>query len=168
MKNLLMAGLLGGLVSLGSCTANNGGAFSKGKEAQAQRVEFLKLKGDWEITSVDYNKNYRVKPFDSGADAQCFVGSHWKLTPNNYTGSYTLAGGGACPTITQPISFEVVNGTEFKFKHLAEGTKAKSVTSGYSLNLVSQTDNNFVLEQNIPSNGEIVKVSYNFQKIATK
>ena len=29
---------------------------------------------------------YKIKPFDEGADAQCFVGSHWRLIPNNYSG----------------------------------------------------------------------------------
>ena len=51
------------------------------------------IKGNWEISSVDYDKNYRVKPFDEGADAQCWVGSQWKLVPNNYTGTYSINGG---------------------------------------------------------------------------
>ena len=141
---------------------------STAKTAQANKAEFLHLKGDWEITSVDYDSNYKVKPFDEGADAQCFVGSHWRLIPNNWTGSYTLNGGGECPSVIQPIKFEVVNGNEFKFKKLMEGSKAKAVTAGYSLNLVSQTNDNFTLEQNIPSNGENVRVVYNFSRTGMK
>ena len=135
---------------------------STAKTAQSNKAEFLKLKGNWEIASVDYDKNFKVKPFDEGADAQCFVGSQWKLIPNNWTGSYTLNGGGACPSVIQPIKFEVVNGNEFKFKKLLEGSKAKAVTVGYSLNLVSQTADGFSLEQNIPSDGENVRIVYNF------
>ena len=159
MKNLLLTGILGAGI-LASC--------STAKTAQANRAEFLKLKGDWEITSVDYDKAYRVKPFDEGADAQCFVGSHWRLIPNNYSGSYVLNGGGSCPSVTQPIKFEVVNGNEFKFKKLLEGSKAKAVVSGYSLQLENQSTDQFSLVQNIPSNGENVRVVYNFQRTGMK
>lgn len=159
MKNLLLAGIIGAAMSVSCSTA---------KTAQENKAEFLKLKGDWQITSVNYDKNYKVKPFDEGADAQCFVGSHWKLIPNNWTGSYTLNGGGDCPSVMQPIKFEVVNGNEFKFKKLQEGSKAKAVTAGYSLNLISQTADQFSLEQNIPSDGENVRVVYNFQKTGMK
>lgn len=155
MKNILLAGILGAALTVSCSTA---------KTAQSNRAEFLQLKGDWQITSVDYDKNFSVKPFDEGADAQCFVGSQWKLIPNNYSGSYTLNGGSDCPSVMQPIKFEVVNGNEFKFKKLMEGTKAKAVTSGYSLNLVSQSANTFSLEQNIPANGQNVRVVYNFSK----
>ena len=153
MKNLLLAGILGAAISVSCSTA---------KTAQSNKAEFLKLKGNWEIASVDYDKNFKVKPFDEGADAQCFVGSQWKLIPNNWTGSYALNGGGECPSVIQPIKFEVVNGNEFKFKKLLEGSKAKAVTVGYSLNLVSQTADGFSLEQNIPSDGENVRIVYNF------
>lgn len=153
MKNLLLAGILGAAISVSCSTA---------KTAQSNKAEFLKLKGNWEIASVDYDKNFKVKPFDEGADAQCFVGSQWKLIPNNWTGSYALNGGGDCPSVIQPIKFEVVNGNEFKFKKLLEGSKAKAVTVGYSLNLVSQTADGFSLEQNIPSDGENVRIVYNF------
>lgn len=159
MKNLLLAGIFGAAMTISCSTA---------KTAQADRAEFLKMKGDWEITSVNYDKNYKVKPFDEGADAQCFVGSHWRLIPNNWSGSYTMNGGGDCPSVIQPIKFEVTNGNEFKFKKMLEGSKAKSVTVGYSLNLISQTTDSFSLEQNIPSNGENVRVVYNFSRTGMK
>lgn len=156
MKNIILAGIFGTAI-LASC--------STAKTAQSNKAEFLKLKGDWQITSVDYDKNYSVKPFDEGADAQCFVGSQWKLVPNNYTGSYTVNGGGSCPSIVQPIKFEVVNGSEFKFKKVVDGTKAKQNISGYSLRLVNQSDSSFSLEQNIPTTSETVRVVYNFTKV---
>ena len=156
MKNIILAGIFGTAI-LASC--------STAKTAQSNKAEFLKLKGNWEISSVDYDKNYSVKPFDEGADAQCFVGSQWKLVPNNYTGSYTVNGGGSCPSIVQPIKFEVVNGSEFKFKKIVDGTKAKQNISGYSLRLANQSESNFSLEQNIPTSNETVRVVYNFTKV---
>ncbi|KIA88338.1 lipocalin family protein [Kaistella jeonii] len=162
MKNLLLVGILGVVMSVSCSTVKTA------KTAQTDRVEFLKLKGDWEVTSIDYDKNFKVKPFDEGADAKCFVGSHWRLIPNNYSGSYTLSGGGACPSVIQPIKFEVVNGTEFKFKKLMEGSKAKAVTVGYSLNLISQTTDSFSLEQNVPSGSDNVRIVYNFARTGMK
>ena len=162
MKNLLLAGIVGAIMSVSCSTVKTA------KTAQSDRVEFLKLKGDWEVTSVDYDKNFKVKPFDEGADAKCFVGSQWRLIPNNYSGSYTLSGGGACPSVIQPIKFEVVNGTEFKFKKLLEGSKAKAVTVGYSLNLISQTTDSFSLEQNVPSGSDNVRIVYNFARTGMK
>ena len=158
MKNLLIAGIIGATISV-SCSTT-------AKTAQANRAEFLKLKGNWEISSVNYDKNYRVKPFDEGADAQCWVGSQWKLVPNNYTGTYSINGGSDCPSVTQPIKFEVLNATQFQFKKIADGTKAKQNVSGYTLNLINQSDSQFSLEQNIPSGGENVRVVYNFQKVS--
>ena len=159
MKNLLLAGIIGAALTVSCSTA---------KTAQSNKAEFSKLKGDWQITSVNYDNNFKVKPFDEGADAQCFVGSHWRLIPNNWTGSYTIDGKGNCPSVIQPIKFEVVNGNEFKFKKMLEGSKAKSVTMGYSLNLTSQTTDQFTLEQNIPSNGENVRVVYNCERTSMK
>lgn len=155
MKNILLAGLVG-LMFATSC--------STAKTAQENRKEFLKLKGTWQITSVDYDKGFKVKPFDEGADAQCWVGSQWKLVPNNWTGSYTLNGGGDCPSVSQPIKFEVINGTQFQFKKIAEGTKAKQNTAGYMLGLVSQTDTNFSLSDNVGG----TRIVYNFQKVSDK
>ncbi len=159
MKKVLLTGILGTAVLMSCSTA---------KTAQSNRADFLKMKGDWEITSVNYDRNYKVKPFDEGADAQCFVGSQWRLIPNNWSGSYTLTGGGACPSVVQPIKFEVVNGNEFRFKKMLEGSKAKAVTEGYSLNLVSQTADQFSLEQNVPANGEMVRIVYNFERTSMK
>ena len=157
MKNFLLAGIVGAALSVSCSTA---------KTAQNNRAEFLKLKGDWQITSVNYDHNYKVKPFDEGADAQCWVGSQWKLVPNNWTGSYSINGSGDCPSVTQPIKFEVINGTQFQFKKIADGTKAKQNLAGYTLNLLSQGETSFSLEQNIPSGGENVRIVYNFEKIS--
>lgn len=161
MKNLLLAGIIGVSLTAASCAG-----VKNAQNSQSLKKEFLQLKGDWQITSVDYDKNFKVKPFDEGADAQCFVGSTWKLVPNNYTGTYSINGGGDCPSVVQPIKFEVVNGNQFQFKKLIAGSKAKAVTTGYALSLVGQTADTFTLEQNIPSDGENVRIVYNFSKLS--
>lgn len=164
MKKLLLAGMLGTALFAVSCSGVN-----NAKTAQTQRSEFLKMKGDWQIVSVNYDKNFKVKPFDDGVDAQCFVGSHWRLIPNNWTGAYTLNGGGTCGTgFTQPIKIDVVSGNTFNFKKIADGTKAKQNTAGYTLTLVNQSTDQFSLEQNIPFDGENVRVVYNFERTGMK
>lgn len=155
MKKILLAGILG-TTFLVSC--------STAKQAQASRDDFYKLKGNWEVTSVDYEKGYKIKPFDEGADAQCFVGSQWNLIPNNNTGSYSLSGGGDCPTVTRAIKFDVSKDKEFSFKVIDAGVKAKNVTAGYVLDFQNQTPTSFTLVQNVPFEGKILKVYYNFTK----
>lgn len=146
------------LFTITSCSA-----VKSGKMAQNERAEFLQLKGDWEVTSIDYDKSFKVKPFDENADVSCFIGSHWRFIPNNYTGSYSLKGGGNCPSVTQPIKIDMQNG-QFMFKKLVDGVKAKNVTSGYSLDLMNQSADQFSLQQNVPFDGTYVKVTYNFQR----
>ena len=155
MKKILLAGILG-TTFLVSC--------STAKQAQASRDDFYKLKGNWEVTSVDYEKGYKIKPFDEGADAQCFIGSQWNLIPNNNTGSYSLSGGGACPTVTRAIKFDVNSEKQFSFKVIDAGVKAKNVTAGYVLDFQNQTPTTFTLVQNVPFEGKILKVYYNFTK----
>lgn len=159
MKKLVLTGLIGvSLLNL-SCSSTK-----KAGEAQQTRAEVLKLKGTWQIVSVDYDKQYKIKPFDEGADAQCFVGSQWNLIPNNYTGSYMLSGGSNCPTVTQPIKFDIKNNV-FSFKKIADGTKAKQNTMGYVLNYIGNSADSFSLEQNVPFDGQTIRVVYNFQRV---
>lgn len=155
MKNLIFAGIIGAAMTVSCSTA---------KTAQANRAEFLKMKGNWQITNVDYDKSFRIKPFDEGADAQCFVGSTWTLIPNNYTGSYSLNGGGDCPTRIQPIKFEVLSGNTFKFKKILDGQKAKQNETGYQMTLVNQSADQFVLQQNVMFEGQNIPVTYTFQR----
>ena len=155
MKKVLLTGIIGTLFAV-SCSSAN--------QAQNARADFMKLKGSWEISSVDYDKQYKIKPFDEGADAQCFVGSQWNLIPNNNTGSYALAGGGDCPTVTRAIKFDVSKDKEFSFKVIDAGVKAKNVTAGYVLDFQNQTPTSFTLVQNVPFEGKILKVYYNFTK----
>ncbi|WP_346986165.1 hypothetical protein [Chryseobacterium sp. POE27] len=164
MKKLLFTGMLGASLFAVSCSG-----VKNAQTAQSQRSEFLKMKGDWQIVSINYDKQFKIKPFDDGIDAQCFVGSHWRLIPNNWTGAYTVSGGGTCGGgYTQPIKIDVVSGNTFNFKKIADGTKAKQNTAGYTLTLTNQMTDQFSLEQNIPFDGENVRVVYNFERTGMK
>lgn len=154
MKNLLITAVAWMFI-LVSCTSAN--------QKMKANAEDLKFKGDWEITNVTYEKGYKVKSFDE-ADAQCFIGSHWRLISNNNSGAYTINGGGNCPSLTQPIKFEVTKNNEFKFKKLLSNVKAKNITSGYILQVERQDADHFTLVQDVEFEGKTLKVYYKFAR----
>ncbi|MFC6269555.1 lipocalin family protein [Frigoriflavimonas asaccharolytica] len=162
MKKYLLSGIIA-VSFLTSCAT-----VKKAETKQEDRKEFLAMKGEWEITSIDYAKGLKIKPFDENIDANCFVGSHWTLIPNNYTGSYTINSKGNCPSIIQPIKFEVENGNTFLFKKIMAGEKAKNNVVGYQMTLISQSTDQFSLQSSIPFEGETVNVVYNFQRTGMK
>ncbi len=154
-KIFLSVGIAGMMFSV-SCNSIN--------KMNVDDAKTTKFKGDWEITSINYEKGYKVKPFDEGADSQCFIGSHWRLIPNNYSGAYTLKGGGSCPVKTQAIKFEITKDNEFKFKKIEAVVKAKNITSGYILQVEKQDVDHFTLVQDVPFEGKILKVYYSFAR----
>lgn len=166
MKKILFACSLG-IATLGlitSCSSKN----TATNQTRTADTSLYKLKGEWQVTSVNYdNKKFKVKPFDEGAEAKCFEGSIWKLIPNNNSGSYSLLGGASCPSVTQAIKFEVTKNKEFRFKKLVQNVKAKNVVEGYVLQLENHQENSFTLVQNVPFEGEIIKVYYQFEKLST-
>ena len=126
------------------------------------------MKGKWQISYIIYDdKKFKIKPFDEGIDIKCFEKSIWKLVPNNDSGSYTVIGDDNCPSITQNIIFEITKNKEFRFKKLIQNVKAKNIIDGYVLQLENYQENSFTLVQNIPFEGEILKIYYNFEKLSS-
>lgn len=160
MRKLFFLGILGSALVATSCSSNKTGV-SAG-QAQALRSDVMKLKGQWDISTVDYDRNYSVKPFDEGANMSCFVGSSWTLVPNNYTGSYTLHGENGCPSKVQAITFSVDKNSVVSMKKVGEGDKAKRVLQGYNLILENPTENSFTLLQSVNADGNRVDIRYNF------
>ena len=156
-KFLLTAGL--GVLFLTACKSQ--GSATQGSHTLTN----YDLKGEWVVSSVDYDKKFKIKPFHENADAQCFVGGTWKLIPNNYSGSYSLNGKGNCPMVTQAIKFEVTKNKEFRFKKLQDNVKAKKITEGYVLQLENQQKDSFTLTQSVAFEGEVIKVYYQFQRV---
>lgn len=159
MRKLIFLGMIGSVLLTTSCSSKNG--VSAG-EAQTLRSDVMKLKGQWDISNIDYDKNYSVKPFDEGASINCFVGSSWTLIPNNYTGTYTLHGENGCPSKIQPITFSVDKNSVVSLKKVGEGEKAKRVLSGYKLMLENATANSFTLVQSVSADGKPMDIRYNF------
>lgn len=152
----IFTGLAAGMFLL-SCTA--------AQDAQTRRDQLSTLKGDWQISHIDHQPGFSIKPFGETADLKCFVGSTWTLVPNNDSGSYSIKGSESCPEVTRSIKYEVTADNEFRFKKIAAGTKAKDNTSGYILNLQNHMQDHFTLVQNIPYSGQVLKVSYHFNRV---
>ncbi len=159
MKKIFFLGLIGSTLLVTSCASKSG--VSAG-QAQTLRSDVMKLKGQWDIANIDYNKEYSVKPFDEGVIISCFVGSSWTLIPNNYTGTYALHGSAACPEKTQNITFSVDKNNVVSIKKVGEGEKAKKVSSGYKLMLENPTANSFTLVQSVSADGSPMDIRYNF------
>ena len=69
MRKLIFLGMLGTALVATSCSSNKTGV-SAG-EAQALRADVMKLKGQWDISNIDFDRNYSIKPFDEGASINC-------------------------------------------------------------------------------------------------
>jgi hypothetical protein len=159
MRKIFFLGMVSSALLFTSCASKSG--VSAG-QAQTLRSEVMKLKGQWDIANIDYNKEFSVKPFDEGVSINCFVGSSWTFVPNNYTGSYALHGSGDCPERMQNITFSVDKAGVVSIKKVGEGEKAKKVSAGYQLMLENPTADTFTLVQSVNADGSPMDIRYNF------
>jgi len=123
-----------------------------------------KFVGTWNLTNVTYDglvPNAVQTVFDQAAPS-AFVGSVWKLT-NSGNGIYTLANGTA-QTIFWSVFNDATAGTQFQFKKLYEGDKAKNVQEGYRLNIGSMTGNTMTLQSPVAVGNGTGYVVYSFTK----
>jgi len=137
MKKILLAFCAVTLLLISSCS-------SVGNKKKTYRGVNYRLKGDWVITDISYNKDYVIKPFDEMIDIACFKGSSWKLITNNNSGSYTISDP-KCVRFTTDIKFNVTEDGIFSFKKIPSGAKAKSVKSGYFLQIQNYSPESFGL-----------------------
>ncbi|MDB5127624.1 hypothetical protein [Mucilaginibacter sp.] len=123
-----------------------------------------KFVGTWTLTNVAYDGLVQgtVQNVFDQASPEAFVGSTWKFT-NSGNGIYTLTNG-----TSQTIFWSVFNGgttgTQFQFKKLYEGDKAKNVQEGYRLDIGVINNTNMTLRSPVAignSNGYII---YSFAK----
>ncbi|MBK0378088.1 lipocalin family protein [Mucilaginibacter segetis] len=144
-----------------SACSSTKNTMSSSSAAKVSRGSFV---GTWTITNVTYDglvSNAVQNVFDQAAPND-FIGSTWKLT-NSGNGIYTLTNG-----TSQTIFWSVYNdggmGTQFQFKKLYEGDKAKNVEEGYRLNISSINDNTMVLKSPVSIGNNTGYVVYSFTK----
>jgi len=157
MKKVLLPFFFGFLLLGTSCSPTRG----VGSTQRVSNTNY-KLKGNWILTDISYDKDYKIKPFDEMVDIGCFKGSYWKLITNNNSGSYTVSNP-KCVGFTTDIKFNVTKEGVFSFKKIPSGTKAKHVRSGYFLQIQNYNSESFELVQDLGNN--IKSVVYYFQKM---
>ncbi len=128
------------------------------------------VQGTWLLNNVTYesaaNERVKINLFDD-ADITCFSSSNWVLPHNGY-GSYTITQNGAgCNSGPRNIiwSLENDNGESvFQFKRLTEGEKAKNISEGYKLKIISATNDNLSMQSQIDIAGGTLLLTYNFTR----
>ncbi|TFF35218.1 hypothetical protein [Mucilaginibacter psychrotolerans] len=133
-------------------------------QTSATSVSRGKFVGTWTLTKVDYDglvPNAVQNVFDQAAPS-AFVGSTWKFT-NSGNGIYTMSDG-----TSQTIFWSVYNGgstgTQFQFKKLYEGDKAKNVQEGYRLNIGTVSDTGMTLLSPVAVGSGTGYIIYTFVK----
>jgi hypothetical protein len=138
--------------------------------SSGHKISGINLNGNWVLNSVTFegmpaDTKFTATVFDD-VSFTCFNGSIWSL-PNNGNGSYTISTASAnCNAGVRNIYWSVVNsnGVHYlQFKH-TDGVAAKTVTSGYQLQIVSATNDALVLKAPIDFEGKTVYIDYGFVK----
>jgi hypothetical protein len=127
--------------------------------------------GNWTLTSITFdgmpaNTKFKATVFDD-VPYSCLTNSSWNL-PGNGNGSYTVnATDAECGAGTRTIVWSIQNDNGiqyFQFKRVDGGVKAKTVTSGYRMQVSSVTDNSMILRSPVDFEGKNVYIVYNFTK----
>ena len=126
------------------------------------------LKGNWTLVSVttDQGNKVTIKELFNQASPDCFEGSEWIFVSNNNSGTYSFMDV-ACVNSTHSIKWFMEQEGEtiyFLWKFIPDGVKPKDVTAGYKLQLISESDTEFVLAQDASLEGEIITIYYQFVK----
>ena len=116
--------------------------------------------------TLTHNVKLSSLVFDDAAP-QCFKGSTWVLPHNGY-GSYTINGSADCGNGQRSIIWSIRTDENkqkiFQLKVL-NGAKAKTVTTGYVLNVTNLTQNGFSLTEPITaSDGTPAMVTFDFMR----
>lgn len=145
-------------VFLTACSTSNTVVSTK----QVSRTD---ISGRWAVNnfSLDgFPAGYSVRNVFDMAAWEDFRGSTWDLKGNG-TGSISLTNGTVQPIYWSVNKSNVVH--TFQFKKLADGEKAKDVTTGYSLEFgdVSGGSAVFKTQVSLPG-GQIAYINFNFTK----
>ena len=123
-----------------------------------------KLKGSWIIDKVEpKNSKIVVKGFD-GQNIRCYEGSSWNFISNNNTGNFELNSSNGCYPTQSKITWYITPQRDFIMKLIDQGIKAKKIKVGYTYRIENISENYFSLVQNVPFEGELMRVVYHFRK----
>ncbi|RAJ85636.1 lipocalin-like protein [Chitinophaga dinghuensis] len=163
MKHLSFAAVLLAMIAIfGSSCAP--------KQGVTTTINKASVKGTWVLTDVKYEgipNNAKVTVFDQ-AEAKCFVGSQWILPDNAAMGSYTLnSSENGCAPASQKIVWSLYKSstgtTQFQFKYLYAGEKAKNITDGYRVDVLG-AGSTMTWRANVNFEGKTAAIIYTLQR----
>lgn len=143
--------------SFTSCSSQKGASSS----ASVARGKFT---GKWVIGSIKYDgliESAVQNVFDQAPPA-AFRGSVWELT-NSGNGIYTL-NNGTSQTIYWSVNNNDPKGQVFQFKKIYQGDKAKNVTEGYQLYVVTNNGDTMTLKSPVAIGSQTAYVIYTFTR----
>lgn len=158
MKKIILSLVLGISLLFAGCKSKS--VTNAKLDNKSERV----IKGNWSIKSVTYPGSdvIKVNSFDL-ADSKCFVGSTWKFISNNNKGNFSL-NNSSCTSYSTPITWFINKEGQFVMKILDEA-KAKTVKSGYVLQVANQTETSFQLIEKVSIAGKMTDIVYQFEKL---
>lgn len=120
------------------------------------------VKGVWNLRSIDkenFPAGSSVKSIFDEAPIDCFVGSEWNLTGSGKgTVTFSQEGNSCAPGAVREIFWSIykeknTSDSYFQFKKIMPGDKARDVTAGYRLELVSAMDGTMVMRMPLDAGG---------------
>lgn len=120
------------------------------------------VKGVWTLRSIEkegFPNGASVKSIFDEAPMECFQNSEWNLTASGKgTITFSQEGTSCAPGAVREIFWSIfkasdMNDAYFQFKKIMPGDKAKDVTAGYRLELVSAMDGSMVMRMSIDAGG---------------
>lgn len=120
------------------------------------------VKGVWTLTSIEkdnFPNGASVKNIFDEAPMECFQNSEWNLTASGKgTITFSEAGTSCAPGAVRELFWSIfkekdLHDAYFQFKKIMPGDKAKDVTAGYRLELVSAMDGTMVMRMPIDAGG---------------
>ncbi|MFV0344679.1 MAG: hypothetical protein ACK5IQ_00280 [Bacteroidales bacterium] len=166
IRNFILPALLAFALVAVSCSSSQSTTSSTASAANLKKSLF---NGTWVVNSVEIDPGLKQLAGDvtvlGEGDASCFQGSTWHLISNNNTGTYTLPESSKCYSTTRKIVWSVL-GNSFRFKVVDEGTKAKTVTTGYDFEIYNATETYFSLKTTVLFLNKQCPITLNFTKQA--
>lgn len=126
------------------------------------------LNGKWILNNITYSEQsiFKIKLLND-ASKECFEGSTWKFTSNNFKGNYTINKSN-CKTGDRYFIFSIVDAdTDGHQNFMLKPTdkKGRSETNyGIRFKIIELSDASMQLQHTVPVDGKPFKINMNFSK----
>ncbi len=162
MKKFCLAiGLISAVLLMGSCSVS--------KEARSYKNN---IDGKWQLQTLiseGIAGNTKATILNE-SDISCFIGSTWTFNRNNSLGTYSISkNGGQCAAVTRNFRWSMYESKDqpllFQFKKLdAKYKEVDEGSAGYRFTIVSLTNTNMQLRNDVAFEGKQASFIYNFTK----